>query len=81
MNMTYADQQKRLTDIKDKIVPLKITMVAKGKLLEGIQAVSGTIRDMERLQALLDQIYICAKREREACIHCDSIAKAIEDSR
>jgi ferritin-like metal-binding protein YciE len=38
-----------------------------------------SINDAEKQGRLIREIYECAKKNREFCLHCDSIAKIIEE--
>ncbi len=48
---------------------------------KGLLDIGDSIDTAERLERVVLEIYECAKKNREFCLHCDSIAKVIEDSR
>jgi hypothetical protein len=66
----YSEQRKIIESLREGS-PKHTSQV----LLDVIDS----INEAEKGTRLLQEIYNCAKKNRELCAHCDSVAKVIEE--
>jgi hypothetical protein len=78
---SYADQRKAVEKLQGaaKLIDANKLNPRDRFMARTLPDVLDTINLAERLERVMREIYDAAKKNREFCLHCDSVAKIIED--
>ena len=74
--MNYPKQRKTIEEYRNAAFEEK-----DNRLAQEFSDIMESITKAERFDRALQEILFCAQKNREFCLHCDSVAKLIEELR